>query len=124
MKPFRRFVLFPVIAVSLAIFSCASGAEEQKGASWESLFNGKDLTGWKVMDDATFVITNGNLRLVKGNGWLRTLKQFTNFIFEAEWCALESGYDSGFLIRAGMEGRPWPTNAWQINLKSSALGGL
>jgi hypothetical protein len=89
-----------------------------------SLFNGKDLAGWVVMHDATFVVTNGNLRLVKGRGWLRTEHPYGDFILEAEWRALEPGYDSGFLIRAARDGRPWPAEAWQVNLERGALGAL
>ncbi len=66
-------------------------AEAPKTEHWESLFNGKDLGGWVVMNDATFTVTNANLRLVKGMGWLRTEKQYTNFVLEAEWRALEPG---------------------------------
>ncbi|HTL55400.1 MAG TPA: DUF1080 domain-containing protein [Candidatus Limnocylindrales bacterium] len=100
------------------------GAEESKNGHWESLFNGKDLTGWAPVNDVTFVVTNGNLRLVKGMGWLRTEKQYTNFIFEAEWRALVPQYDSGFFVRGGIEGKPWPTEGWQVNLARTALGGL
>jgi hypothetical protein len=57
-------------------------------------------------------------------GWLRTEKQYQDFIFEAEWRALDSAYDSGFFIRAGLEGKPWPTDGWQVNLARAALGGL
>jgi hypothetical protein len=97
---------------------------DARGAEWESLFNGKDLTGWAPVNDVTFVVTNGNLRLVKGMGWLRTEKQYKDFIFEAEWRALETGYDSGFFVRAGLEGKPWPKDGWQVNLSGAALGGL
>jgi len=97
----------------------------QKGvANWETLFNGKDLSGWAPVHDVTFVVTNGNLRLVKGMGWLRTEKEYTDFILEAEWRALVPEYDSGFFIRAGLEGKPWPKDGWQINLARSALGAL
>jgi hypothetical protein len=91
---------------------------------WESLFNGKDLSGWAPVHEVTFIVTNGNLRLVSGMGWLRTEKQYDDFIFEAEWRALDTGYDSGFFIRAGLEGKPWPTDGWQVNLARAALGGL
>ncbi len=97
---------------------------DETGAQWESLFNGKDLAGWASVHDVTFVVTNGNLRLVKGMGWLRTEKQYTDFIFEAEWRALAPGYDSGFFIRAGLEGTPWPGDVWQVNLARSALGAF
>jgi uncharacterized protein len=93
-------------------------------AQWESLFNGKDLTGWAPVNDVTFVVTNGNLRLVTGMGWLRTEKQYKDFILEADWCALVPQYDSGFFLRAGLEGKPWPKDGWQVNLNRSALGSL
>lgn len=99
-------------------------AEGPQTARWESLFNGKDLSGWAPVHDVSFVVTNGNLRLVKGMGWLRTEKQYTNFIFEAEWRALVPKYDSGFFVRAGLEGKPWPTEGWQVNLAGAALGAL
>ncbi len=91
---------------------------------WESLFNGKDLTGWAPVHDVTFVVTNGNLRLVKGMGWLRTEKEYQDFVFEGEWLALDEQYDSGFFFRAGLEGKPWPKDGWQVNLRYAAVGGL
>jgi hypothetical protein len=108
----------------------ASGARVARGASgtddgkWVSLFNGKDLTGWVVMNDAAFTVTNGVIHLDKSTGWLRTEKEYTDFVLEAEWRALETGYDSGLYIRAGLVGNPYPANAWQVNLKETALGQL
>jgi hypothetical protein len=91
---------------------------------WESLFNGRDLQGWKSENETTFEVRDGNLRLVKGMGWLRTEKQYRDFILEFEWRALEEKYDSGMFIRAGLEGKPWPKDGWQVNLRYDALGGL
>ncbi len=76
------------------------------------------------MYDVTGVVTNGNLRLVSGMGWLRTGKQYQDFILEVEWRGLESGYNSGFFVRAGLEGKPWPTGGWQVDLNRAALGAL
>ncbi len=45
-------------------------------------------------------------------------------MLEAEWRALVPGYDSGFFIRAGLEGKPWPKDGWQVNLSRNALGAL
>ena len=107
-----------------AAFLCFATFGAEQGPAWQSLFNGKDLSGWAPVNDVSFVVTNGNLRLVKGMGWLRTERQYQNFVFEAEWRALDQGYDSGFFIRAGIEGKPWPTDGWQVNLSRAALGGL
>jgi hypothetical protein len=113
-----------VFFLCLLMTRLAVGADASDETGWVSLFNGKDLSGWVPVQEANFMGTNGNLRLVNGLGWLRTEKQFKDFVFEAEWRALESGYDSGFFIRAGLEGKPWPKEGWQINLSSAALGGL
>ena len=97
-----------VLLACLAPTQFTIAADAPKEGNWESLFNGKDLTGWVPVHDVTFVVTNGNLRLVNGMGWLRTEKQYTDFVLEAEWRALVPAYDSGFFIRAGLEGKPWP----------------
>jgi Domain of Unknown Function (DUF1080) len=109
------------LLLALAGVLVAAEAPEEK---WAPLFNGRDMSGWSSVHDVTFVVTNGNLRLVKGMGWLRTEKQYTDFALEVEWRALVPEYDSGFFIRAGLEGSPWPKDGWQINLARSALGAL
>src|SRR5512140_2704492 len=98
----------PFLAILLSTLTLAplAKAADTAGAGWESLFNGKDLSGWVSVNDTEFVVTNGNLRLVKGMGWLRTEKQYKDFVFEAEWRALVPQYDSGFFVRAGLEGKP------------------
>jgi len=119
--------LLPCFATSVligAVWSLSSLAAEPAGGAWVSLFNGKDLTGWSPVHDVSFVVTNGDLRLVKGMGWLRTEKEYTDFALELEWRALVPEYDSGIFIRAGLDGKPWPKDGWQINLARSALGAL
>lgn len=93
-------------------------------AAWESLFNGKDLTGWVAVHDVKFEAVEGNLRLVRGMGWLRTEKEYGDFILEFEMRPLVEQYDSGIFLRAGLEGKPWPKDGWQVNLRYDALGGL
>jgi len=106
-----------------AVVFTVSSAEPQ-ASPWVSLFNGKDLTGWAPVNDVTFEVRDGNLRLVKGMGWLRTEKEYRDFILELEWRALVEKYDSGIFVRVGLEGKPWPTNGWQVNLRYDGLGGL
>src|SRR5262245_3136541 len=72
------------LAVLIAI---ATGNARAQG-DYKSLFNGKDLTGWVnvncapntwfVKDD--MIITTG-----KPTGYLRTDRQYENFILEFEW---------------------------------------
>jgi len=107
----------------LIVTAGARGAGTEP-AKWQSLFNGQDLKGWQPVHDVTFVVKDGNLRLVKGMGWLRTEMQFKDFVLEFEWRALEEQYDSGIFLRAGLEGKPWPNDGWQLNLRYNQLGAL
>lgn len=123
MKPITPHLLRCVVLGWLVLAPALSGADSRP-ARWESLFNGKDMTGWSAVHDVTFEVKDGNLRLVKGMGWLRTDKQYQDFVLEFEWRALEEKYDSGIFFRCGLEGKPWPKDGWQLNLRYDALGGL
>ncbi|MBL9126555.1 MAG: DUF1080 domain-containing protein, partial [Verrucomicrobiales bacterium] len=93
-------------------------------AAAESLFNGKDLAGWVPVHDVRFEAKDGALRLVRGTGWLRTEKEYGDFVLEVEVRPLVERYDSGLFFRAGQDGKPWPTDAWQINLRRDMWGAL
>ncbi len=91
---------------------------------WIHLFNGEDLTGWTIMNQAEFDVHDGNLRFITGMGWLRTDRLFDDFILEWECKALVDKYDSGIFIRSSLEGNPWPDTSLQINLRYDGLGTL
>ena len=124
MSPIQLKLIFAALLACLAFTQPCVAADAAKNGHWESLFSGRDLSGWVPLYEVTFAVTNANLRLVTGTGWLRTEKQYGDFVLEAEWRALVPEYDSGFFIRAGLEGKPWPKDGWQVNLNRSALGGL
>jgi hypothetical protein len=115
----KTFSLIAALGLLLALN--ATAADE---AQWTSLFNGKDLTGWVPVHDVTFEVVEGNLRLVKGMGWLRTEKEYQDYVLEFEWMPLDEQYDSGIFFRCIEEGKPWPKDGWQVNLKYSAVGQL
>ncbi|MBI5383287.1 MAG: DUF1080 domain-containing protein [Verrucomicrobia bacterium] len=98
-------------------------AADQDGP-WEPLFNGKDLAGWVPVHDVKFEVKEGHLQLVRGMGWLRTEKEYGDFVLELEWRALVNQYDSGVFIRSGKDGKPWPDGGWQVNLRYDRLCGL
>ena len=123
MKTLRQLMVQILTFSCLTFNPCGAAAEAGEG-QWKSLFNGKDLAGWVGVHGVKFEAVEGNLRLVKGMGWLRTEKPYRDFILEFEWRALEEKYDSGIFLRAGLEGKPWPKDGWQVNLLRSALGGL
>jgi hypothetical protein len=120
---FRRFVAFSFF-LSWAILCCSAIAADDPGYK-TSLFNGKNLDGWKVTGCEP-VVEDGLLILNGPDGWLRTNEEHGDFVLELDWRARKSeGYDSGIYIRAAepAAGKPFPAR-YQINLKQGAEGNL
>lgn len=81
----------------------------------EPLFNGRDLSGWVVMHGGEWSVEEGVL--VGRNGanwttnpeqsgsWLRTEKQYGDFVLELEY-AISSKGNSGIHFRAALEKNP------------------
>ena len=93
-------------------------------ASAVSLFNGTNLDGWIPMNGGRFTATNGVIHLEGGQGWLRTEKQYGDFILTAEWRGLTTNYNSGVFLRAALEGRPWASDVLVLNTKQTGIGEL
>ena len=74
-------------------------------ASFEALFNGKDLTGWrKTGGTAEYEVKDGAIRgfgkQVKGNTFLRTEEEFGDFIFTFQFKFNDKNGNSGCMFRA------------------------
>jgi hypothetical protein len=72
-----------VILLAIGLGSARAGDE-----GFKPLFNGKDLTGWHNVNCAPgtfFVKDNMIITTGKPTGYLRTAKQYENFILEFEW---------------------------------------
>lgn len=120
-----HFITVVSFVAVLGLVGCTStGNRANDGGSWQSLFNGKDLTGWSHVNGGTFVATNGLIHMQGDKGWLRTDKEYRDFILEVEWRGLETNFNSGIFVRAPLEGNPWAPNVCQVNLKQSAVGEL
>jgi Domain of Unknown Function (DUF1080) len=71
---------------------------------WESLFNGKDLSGWSRLNgEAEYTINNGVItgisKLGTPNTFLATDQQYSNFILELDY-KVEDGLNSGIQFRS------------------------
>ena len=97
----RSIALFLSAAFFITISSCA----QSPGKSWQNLFNGKDLTGWKRLGGkADFKVEDGIIvgsTVAKSrNTFLVTEKEYGDFILEADvWVEDEEG-NSGLQIRS------------------------
>ncbi len=92
-------------SVGLMVFA-TSQAETPEG--FEPLFNGKDLTGWKVHGGKkeSWSVENGILFVSGGGGgWLMTEKEYGDFELRLEF-KVPKGGNSGVALRAPMKGDP------------------
>jgi hypothetical protein len=91
-----------------AVFICTSLAAAEEEAPLESIFNGKDLAGWKApAENIWWKAADGVLQVRSGpnrkgsNLW--TEKQYGDFVMECEFKLGEGTVDSGVFVRNDKE---------------------
>jgi hypothetical protein len=91
------------------------------------LFNGKDLSGWKINGTEKWYVENGELVSEsgpdKGYGYLTTEKPYKNFIITLDF-KQEANGNSGVFIRSSVEGTK--VSGWQVEVAPPGLhtGGI
>lgn len=114
-RSFIAFLMLPALALSLAFANNLAQAnqDEKSEDGFVSLFNGKDLTGWKT--EGNWVVKDGLLEIqpVKGkSGWQRykdylyTEKQYENYVLSLEY-KLPARGNSGLHFRIADPGEDW-----------------
>lgn len=115
MKSFLIFLMLVTVGVS---------GYPQK---YKSLFNGKNLSGWKVHGTEKWYVENGELVCESGPdkeyGYLSTVKRFTDFILKLAF-KLEANGNSGVFIRSNIQGTT--IQGWQVEVAPPNLftGGI
>ena len=117
MKYFRiTLILFFVTSI------CVSGnldnpPQELENGKWVSVFNGKDLAGWKIYGTEKWYVEDGYLICESGPdkkyGYLATEKKYTNFEFKIDFIQ-ESNGNSGVFFRSSIEGTK--ITGWQVEV--------
>jgi hypothetical protein len=113
-----------MILVAVVLAAGVLFAAEEKG-KWVELFNGKDLTGWKVIH-CDIDVQDGCMLIKGGNGVVRPEKVYKDFVFELDWKALKADkWDSGIYFRCKdpVGDYPWP-KVYQANLLKGAEGNV
>ena len=111
------------LVVGLILLACAGccchGAKPTQGplrgaeppAGFVSLFNGQNLDGWVVMGKQEgWQVRDGVIRSEGGKGgeWLRSVKQYDDFVLMIQWKVSPRG-NSGVFVRCTEQGNPWET---------------
>jgi len=113
--------LFIALPLLLAIGSCTPERE--------SLFNGRDLDGWIIyvedpaVDPEEFFYARDGVIETVGvpNGYLRTVKQYSDYHLHIEWRYPENPTNSGVFLHTSGPDLLWPTH-YQGQLKYQNAG--
>src|ERR1700704_1676079 len=85
---FRRNLFMHRLTALVALLVLGANTVRAQDDGYKPLFNGKDLTGWHNVNCAPgtfFVKDNMIITTGKPTGYLRTDRQYENFILEFEW---------------------------------------
>jgi hypothetical protein len=96
-----------VLAAALAVTPAPAADNPPPG--FKSLFNGKDLAGWKPTAEKKMVWKADNGMIVceaGGGGWLLTEDEFDNFELRCEFRWTKEGGNSGVALRTPPKGDP------------------
>lgn len=113
-------------AVAAAIAAVSCGAPK---SNTTELFNGKDLEGWTAVlaDDSipaseVFKAEDGCL-FIGGQpfGYIYTAKEYSDFVFEAEYCWVGEATNSGVFLYIKDLGNPFP-HCSECNLQAGKAG--
>lgn len=105
--------LLALLFLSSIFYACAG----TKNAKAQSLFNGKDLSGWEIYGTEKWYVENGLLHCESGPdkqyGYLATTKSFKDFELTLQFKQTANG-NSGVFFRSSIEGTK--ITGWQAEV--------
>ncbi len=121
MKKILSFSRYAIVLSGFIWFSSFTGSVERNinkvEKEWASLFNGKDLSGWKIHGTELWFVKDGKLICKSGPdkkyGYLATEKKFKNFELKLEFLQEANG-NSGVFFRSSLDGTK--ISGWQVEV--------
>jgi hypothetical protein len=114
----RTATLLMVLAAGLCPLSLASAtAADKNEEGFVSLFNGKDLSGWRISEDGKWRVEEGKIVANGARSHLFTIQEFKNFEFKAE-VMTTPGSNSGIYFHTEYLPTGWPVKGYesQVNV--------
>ena len=119
---YRRIVVqtaLVFVGTCLLNASSVSLAADKAEEGFVSLFDGKTLDGWHLMNGAKFVVEDGVIKHNVGRGWLRSDKEFADFVVRLEFRFRKPRQDGGVFLRAQIEGKDWPDRKYEVQVENT-----
>lgn len=116
-----------LLAGLIAVFFFTASCQRNEEGKWISLFNGKDLSGWKAVENpASFRVENGLLVCSGPRAHLFYAGNprngmFRNFELKAE-VMTSPGSNSGIYIHTKEQEKGWPFKGYEIQINNSYPG--
>lgn len=119
----KKFIPFAAMAALAATLFSARADKAKDG--WHSLFNGKDLTGWKVNEEnpSAFRVTDGALHVKGGRSHIFYAGEvngakFKNFEFKAK-VMTKANANSGIYFATEYQKDGWPSKGYECQVNNS-----
>ena len=120
-----------LVAGSMLLVLSTIGVGEEASAGFNTLFNGKDLTGWKTFLDpkspgadpnVVWTIKGGQIYCTgKPFGYLLTDEEYGNYVLRVEWRWPEKPGNSGVFLHVSGPDKIWPKGV-EAQLESGSAG--
>jgi len=128
----RRHALlatFAVATLALVALTRSPAADDKSG--FTPLFNGRDLTGWKIFlrnaDNAqtkTFIVKDGEIHCTgQPNGYIITEKEYGDYVLRVQWRFPGRPGNSGVFVHVSGPDKVWP-KAVEAQLQSGRAGDI
>lgn len=127
----RRPLLGLLATITLAVLALAASAADDKSTGFTPLFNGRDLTGWKIFlrnaDNAetkTFTVKDGEIHVTgQPNGYILTEKEYGDYVLRVQWRFPGRPGNSGVFVHCSGPDKIWP-KAVEAQLASGRAGDI
>jgi hypothetical protein len=115
----QRSIIFLAFTAFFVGSSAAWSEDKDIPEGFQALFNGKDLTGWRVNEGGNLKVWGAEKGILyvngSGGGWLMTEKEYNDFELRLEFKLPKAG-NSGVALRCGLKGNPHSEAGMEIQI--------
>ena len=112
--------------VLAAVVGCRGGASTRPGVDFIALLGEENLEGWTIENGGDFSVQDGRLVVNRGTGWLRSNREYGDFVLQVHFRFLEPDANSGIFVRTGSTSHDdengWPNDGYQVQCRDTTTG--